>query len=247
MDPISLLMFAVSAAQQIKKGCEMLREGKAEIDKFKKTVEGGVKDARAIYKEVTGLWGWLKSLFGKPAPTVPSVKTAEPVKSKKTREPDPTAEELQVQVINSVGEQLGVFFDVQQKLTHHYKTLEETSTNVYDPNQNHAKAAVERALVELQLENLGTEIREAMVYAPKELKDIYTRFLKMYGKIQEEQEFARKQQVRKARIQAWRRRVLKDFLVDQAMALISVGILVLIVWGMLLGIALPSKTPTSFL
>ena len=239
-------MFAVSAAQQIKKGCEMLREGKAEIDKFKKSVEGGIKDARAIYKEVTGLWGWLKSLFGKPAPAVPSVKAAEPVKSKKTREPDPTAEELQVQVINSVGEQLGVFFDVQQKLTHYYKTLEETSTNVYDPNQNHAKAAVERALVELQLENLGTEIREAMVYAPKELKDIYTRFLKMYGKIQEEQEFARKQQVRKARIQAWRRRVLKDFLVDQAMALISVGILVLIVWGMLLGIALPSRTPISF-
>lgn len=238
-------MFAVSAAQQIKKGCEMLREGKAEIDKFKKTVEGGVKDARAIYKEVTGLWGWLKSLFGKPAPAVPSVKAAEPVKSKKAREPDPTAEELQVQVINSVGEQLGVFFDVQQKLTHYYKTLEETSTNVYDPNQNHAKAAVERALVELQLENLGTEIREAMVYAPKELKDIYTRFLKMYGKIQEEQEFARKQQVRKARIQAWRRRVLKDFLVDQAMALISVAIVVLIVWGMMLGIALPNKMPTS--
>ena len=86
-----------------------------------------------------------------------------------------------------------------------------------------------------------------MVYAPRELKDIYSRFLKMYGKIQEEQEFARQQQIRKARLQAWRRRVLKDFLVDQVMGLISVGILVLIVWGMWLGIALPSKTPTSFL
>lgn len=241
-------MFAVSAAQQIKKGCEMLRDGKAEIDKFKKTVEGGVKDARAIYKEVTGLWGWLKSLFGaspakRPVEQVP-VKMAKP--SKKEREPDATPEELQVQVINSVGQQLGVFFDVQQKLINHYKTLEETSTNVYDPNQNHAKAAVERAIVELQLENLGAEIREAMVYAPKELKDIYSRFLKMYGKIQEEQEFARKQQIRKARLQAWRRRVLKDFLVDQAMALISVAILVLIVWGMWLGIALPSRTPISF-
>ena len=241
-------MFAVSAAQQIKKGCEMLREGKAEIDKFKKTVEGGVKDARAIYKEVTGLWGWLKSLF-KPSSAVPPIKATEPAAakpSKKAREPEPTAEELQVQVINSVGQQLGVFFDVQQKLTHYYKTLEETSTNTYDPNQNYAKAAVERALVELQLENLGTEIREAMVYAPRELKDIYSRFLKMYGKIQEEQEFARQQQIRKARLQAWRRRVLKDFLVDQAMALISVGILVLIVWGMWLGIALPNRTLTSF-
>jgi len=226
----------------------MLREGKAEIDKFKKTVEGGVKDARAIYKEVTGLWGWLKSLF-KLSPAVPPIKAPEPATAKpakKTREPEPTAEELQAQIINSVGQQLGVFFDVQQKLTHHYKTLEETSTNVYNPDQNHAKAAIERALVELQLENLGQEIREAMVYAPKELKDIYGRFLKMYGKIQEEQEFARQQQIRKARYEAWRRRVLKDFLVDQAMALISVAILVLIVWGMWLGIALPSRMPISF-
>lgn len=236
-------MVAVSAAQQIKKGCEMLRDGKAEIDKFKKSVEGGIKDAKAIYKEVTGIWGWLKSLFSKPEPK----KILEEIKPTKPTQPiDSTPEELQAHVINSVGQQLGVFFDIQHKLISHYKTLEETSTNVYDPTQNHAKAAIDRALVELQLENLSAQIRETMVYAPSELKDIYSRFLKMYGKIQDEQEFARKQQIRKVRLQAWRRKVLRDFLIDQSMALISVAILVLTVWGMLLAIALPNKTPIFF-
>ena len=247
MDPISLLMVAVSAAQQIKKGCEMLREGRAEITKFKKNIEGGVADAKAIYKEVTGLWGWFKSLFGAAKPAAPVVSAPKEVvkAAKKAREADPTPDELQVQTINMVGQQLGVYFDIQHKLNTHFKNLEDTSTNVYEPDKDHAKAAIDRALVELQLENMGTQIREAMVYAPKELKDIYSRFLKMYGKIQEEQEFARQQMIRKARLEAWRRRVLKDFLVDQAMALISVAIVVLIVWGMMLGIALPSKMPIS--
>lgn len=242
-------MLAASAAQQIKKGCEMLRDGRAEIDKFKKSVEGGIKDAKAIYGEVTGLWGWLKSLFGKSPErrTVEQVPVSAPKQVKKIREPDPTPEELQMQTINMVGQQLGTYFDIQQKLTSHYKNLEDKSSTIYDPNQNHAKAAIDRALVELQLENMDTQIREAMVYAPKELKDIYSRFLKMYGKIQEEQEFARQQMIRKARLEAWRRRVLKDFLVDQSMALISVVILVLIVWGMLLAIASRNKMLTSFL
>ena len=238
-------MVAVSAAQQIKKGCEMLRSGKAEIDKFKKTVEGGIADARAIYKEVTGIWGWLKSLFGGPKsqPKI-DVPAAVAKPSKKTKEPDPTPEELQVQTINNVGHQLGIYFDVHHKLQTHFKNLEDHSTNVYEPDKDHAKAAIERALVELQLENMSNQIREAMVYAPAELKDIYSRFLKMYGKIQEEQEFARQQQIRKARYDAWRRKVLKDFLVDQVLALIAIVIVLLIVWGMLLGIASPSKTPT---
>ena len=239
-------MLAVSAAQQVKKGCEMLRDGKAEIDKFKKSVEGGIKDARAIYTEVKGLWGWIKSLFGVNKKFPEGNQPIQPIQPTKQKTAEPTPGELQFQVINSVGQQLGVFFDIQQKLTQHYKTLEETSTNIYDPNQNHAKAAIDRVIVELQLESMSAEIREIMVYAPAELKDIYSRFLKMYGLIQEEQEFARQQMVRKARLTAWRRKVLKDFLVDQALALVAVAIVILIVWSILLAIALPNKMPIYF-
>jgi hypothetical protein len=59
-------------------------------------------------------------------------------------------------------------------------------------------------LVELQMENLDAQIREQMtIYAPAELKAIYTRFLKMYAKIQQEQEFAHNEQIRKMRQARW--------------------------------------------
>ena len=63
-------MAAQAAVAAVRKGCEMLSEGKAEISKLKSTVEKGIGDAKAIYKEVTGLWGWLKGLFGTPAKPV---------------------------------------------------------------------------------------------------------------------------------------------------------------------------------
>ena len=39
----------------------MLSEGRAEISNFKKGVEQTIGDAKAIYKEITGIWGWVKS------------------------------------------------------------------------------------------------------------------------------------------------------------------------------------------
>ena len=88
MDPISLLLMAQSAVGAIRAGCQMLSEGKAEIKKFKKQIEGGVADAKAIFKEVTGIWGWLTGLFGgksnpKPTPILRSETTvAESPKAK---------------------------------------------------------------------------------------------------------------------------------------------------------------------
>ena len=77
MDPISLLLMAQSAVAAIRTGCTMLAEGKAEIDKFKKTVEKGVNDAQAIYKEVTGIWSWLQGLFAPKKQSAVVVKVAE--------------------------------------------------------------------------------------------------------------------------------------------------------------------------
>jgi len=47
------------------------------------------------------------------------------------------------------------------------------------------------------------EVREAMVYAPPQLKDLYSRFLVMYKKIEREQEWARAEMIRRARLARW--------------------------------------------
>ena len=189
-------MLAQGAVSAIKQGCSMLHEGRMQLENAKATAEGVLEDVKAF----KGLWDWFIGLFAdKPKPT-----EAKPVAQKKAKK-DESYETLELQTIKNVGVQLGNFFDIQAQLNNYYASLEAESKEHYDPTQNTSKKAIERALVELQMENLDAEIREQMtIYAPAELKAIYTRFLKMYARIQQEQEWARSQEVRKLRQQRWK-------------------------------------------
>ena len=178
----------------------MLHEGRMELEGAKKTIEGVMADVKAI----KGIWDWIVGLFN-PKPKSKSADAPKPLaKAKAASKKQQTYEEIELQTINEVGVQLGNFFDIQAQLNDYYASLEAESKEHYDPNQNTSKKAIERALVELQMENLDAQIREQMtVYAPPELKAIYTRFLKMYAKIQQEQEWARDEEIRKTRRARW--------------------------------------------
>jgi hypothetical protein len=255
VDPFSLLLLAQTAVSAIKSGCDMLREGQAVINDLKGEAEGVVgqineakEAALGLWESISGLFDWAKSLWasvtGAPAPA-PKIEVpaeiavpAQPVaKKKKQREPEPDADILQMQVVHEVSQQLGKFFDIQQKIQTHYKNLEDESLHVYDANQNHAMKAIERVEVELQLEEMTVKIRETMVYAPRELKDLYTRFLQMYSLIKEEQEFARQLQIRTAknkRARAWQRR---NFRIEMAMWAAAIAYVIAVAWGMMLSIS----------
>jgi hypothetical protein len=192
-------MLAQGAVSAIKQGCAMLHEGRMQLEGAKKTIEGVQADLKAI----KGIWDWVLGLFvskpAKPAETKPVAKAKAPKK-------DESYEALELETIKNVGIQLGNFFDIQAQLTNYYASLEAESKERYDPTQNTSKKAIERALVELQMENLDAQIREQMtVYAPAELKAIYSRFLKMYARIQQEQEWARAEEVRKMRLARWQK------------------------------------------
>jgi hypothetical protein len=49
------------------------------------------------------------------------------------------------------------------------------------------------------------DVREAMVYAPPQLKNLYSRFLVMHGRIEREQEWARSEMIRRARLARWQK------------------------------------------
>jgi len=192
-------MLAQGAVSAIKQGCAMLHDGRMELEGAKKTIEGVMADVKAIKK----IWDWVVGLFSdKPESAKETPKPLAKAKAKKQQ----SYEEAELQIINDVGTQLGNFFDIQAQLKNHYASLEAESKEHYDPNQNTSKKAIERALVELQMENLDAQIREQMtVYAPAELKAIYTRFLRMYARIQQEQEWARAEEVRKMRFARWQK------------------------------------------
>lgn len=239
-------MAAQAAVAAVRKGCEMLSEGRAEIGKLKKQVEGGVADAKAIYSEVVGLWGWVQTLFGKKKPNPKPVEVTAPAtpvhapskKTKRESEPELSYEEYQTQAIHQVCEQLKTFFEIRRKLKEHCLELEEaskTTTTIED-------SALDRVEIELQIENMSVQIREAMVYAPKELRNIYSRFLEMYDLILEEQEFDRQLKRKRERDAKWRRELLRNHRIDRTVVSVTVLVLVLWMWGLMLSLGWLVKT-----
>jgi len=194
-------MAAQAAVGFIKQGCNMLHEGRMELEGAKKTVEGVIADVKAI----KGIFDWFVGLFKREEPTK-SAETPKPMAKAKAKAiaAKQTYEELELKLIKDIGDKLGFLFDTQQEINNYYHELEETNKNNYDPTQNNSKKAIERALIELQMEKLFEQVREAMVYAPPELKDLYSRFLKMHQKIEQEQEWARAEMVRRARLKRWK-------------------------------------------
>ena len=209
-------MAAQATVAAIRSGCEMLSQGKAEITKTKAAIEKAVGDGKAIYSEIVGLWDWITGLFGaKPSkPKSNSTVKSDTVKAAPTVKQKPaeqlTYEEYQTKAIHEICEQLKVFFEIRRKLIEHCRELEEQSKTTQDIEG----AALDRIQIELQLEQMTVQLRETMIYTPKEigLQSIYTRFLKMYDQILEEREFdralKRKQEIDAKWLREYRQQIL---------------------------------------
>jgi hypothetical protein len=223
-----LLLLAQGAFSAIKQGCDYLHAGRLELEGAKKTVEGVLADAKAI----KGIFSWFIGLFTSKEKTAsdttkPVAKTPAKTAAKTTASTQ-SYEQLELKLIKEIGDNLGILFDTQQQINNYYIELEETSKTNYDPTQNTSKKAIERVLVTLQMEKLLEQTREAMVYAPAELKDLYSRFLVMYGQIEQEQAWARSEMIRRARLARWRKEQEEIWLIELTSGAIAVTFISLI-------------------
>ena len=233
-------MAAQATVAAIRRGCELLSQGKQEIQKVKKAVD----DAQSILKEAKGIWNVIKGFFSKPSSSVPSVKATEPKAAKpaKKAKTEPLSyEEYQTQMVNNVCDRLKEFFELQRQLKDYCRELEEKSAT--DPNVE--ANSIDRVNIELQLENMSVQIRETMVYAPAELKDVYSRFLAMYDKILEEQEFQRQLKRKEERDRRWQQDLLRNHRLDRAMLTVGVLLTIAWLWGMLLSLGWLVRTPAG--
>jgi len=238
VDPISLLLMAQSAVGAIRAGCQMLSEGKAEIGKFKKQVEGGIADAKAIYKEVTGIWSWLSGLFGsKPAPSakpvLPTVEATKPAAKKTKAEPQPelSYEAFQAQAVHEICENLKVYFEAIRQLKAHCRELEEEALTT----ERVADSAIDRIEMQWQMKELNKQLKQAMIWGTPEelgLGAMYQEFLAKYDEILEEQEVAREVKLKKERDSAWRHEHRKEILVAKLTYAVAIAMGALQVIGM---------------
>jgi hypothetical protein len=230
---------AQSAVGAIRAGCQMLSEGRQELGKLKKTVEGGVADAKAIYKEVTGLWGWITGLLGAPKQSAGShspkqAVAAEPAKpsAKKTKrqpEPELSFEEFQARAVHDICENLKIYFEAMRHLKAHCRELDELALTT----EKVADSAIDRIEIQWQMNQLSAQLKQAMIYGTPEslgLGSMYKEFLVKYDEILEEQEVARELKAKRERDNRWRLEHRKEILIAKVTYVIaaSLGFLQLI-------------------
>jgi hypothetical protein len=225
---------AQSAVGAIRAGCQMLSEGKAEIGKLKKQVEGGIADAKAIYAEVTGIWGWLTGLFRSARPTKPvpekqiiasiePSQEAKPVAKKASPEVELSYEEFQARAVHEICENLKIYFEAMRQLKAHCRELEEEALTT----ERVADSAIDRIEMEWQMNQLSAQLKQSMIYGTPEslgLGALYQEFLRKYDEILEEQEVARALKAKKQRDNAWRHEHRKQILIAKITYAIATGV-----------------------
>jgi hypothetical protein len=194
---IMLALQAMRAAYSgIQYCCDCLREGTAEIQKVKKTIEGGVADAKTIYAEVTGVWGWLKSLLGTPAKPVGStsakqvddinvadIDTTKKRVDKKSKNKDeyvdhiPTQDEIVQQFIGHVGN----WFDNYHTLKEH---ADKRYAEVFSKDVIDQKEVLELTQLQVELDAAYPALMDLMgARAPWQLGPIWSQFKEMQDKV----------------------------------------------------------------
>ena len=177
------MLMLSSALKGIRSCCEMLSEGKAEIQRIKK----GVEDAKAIVKDVSGFFGWLKGLFGGSSGEPIKAVETKPEKAKKEEYVDyiPDEDAIVDQFIKHVGN----FFKAQAYLVAYKEDLERKVFSSSHGDNN--IGALELISIETKLVKCGAELRELMNEAPPQLGPLYSRYKAMYSRILDEQKKAR--------------------------------------------------------
>ena len=221
MDPISLCLLAAGLVKNIQQGCDLYKQAKESFVQVKKTADEVV----AIGKEVQGFWSKLAKFFN----SQPKENHVQQPSVKPKKQAYVSVDETQVKV--DIVKNLTEFFKIQEQLAAHIREEEEKSKTVYDPNQNHMEAALNRVMAQQQMAELEVTIRETMVYqSPPEMGALYSSVFEMRGVIQEEQEQARLAQEAKERYKGWLRRERQKNFQAKSAYLIGTAVFLLYVW-----------------
>jgi hypothetical protein len=236
---------AQTAVSAIRSTCQFLSEGRQELGKLKKTVEGGVADAKAIFMEVSGLWSWVQNLFKFTKPEVKFTKpdvtfisegnTQKPVAKKKTSESELSYEEFQARAVHDICENLKVYFEAVRQLKIHCRELEEEAL----VTEKVADSAIDRIEIEWQMKQLSAQLKQSMIYGTPEslgLGALYQQFLVKQNEIVEEQEVARALKAKKERDTAWQHEHRREILIAKLMYAVVVGVALLQTIGLYLAL-----------
>lgn len=235
--PLTIALAAVALVKNIQDGCELYKQAKESFVEIKETYD----EVAGIAQEVGGFLGPIIALFRrKAAPAKPP-----PVAKRAAAKSQYVAVD-ETRVKADIVKNLSEFFTLQEKLAAKIREEEEQSQSVYDPDQNHNIAAMNRVLALQEMAKLEVTIRETMVYqSPPEMGALYSEVFKMREVIREEQERARLKQEADERYKSWQQQQRKGKLQVRLAVFLAALFLVgyLHLWLQILRLKTPTTPP----
>ena len=188
MDPLTILAMANGCVAAIRKGCELYRQVKGTVADAQKTFN----EVKTITKEVGGFLGFFTKKVEVQVPAEP-----EPTATK-GKKVQPVIDESSVYA--ELAQNLSKLFRLQEQLAKYIRDEEAKSKSVYDPNQNLMESALQRVLVQEQMDKLAEQVHWEMIYnSPPELGALFTKCHHMRVQIISEQDHARSKIEKKKR------------------------------------------------
>jgi len=197
MDPITLFALANGAVAAVKKGCQLYKD-----------IKGAAGDVKAVLKD-------LDEQFAKahPPDKPVSVEARNQFVKEKNRVIELNKRDGETAgIYTELGEHLGAYYDNYYKCMAIFEEEEKHSQHeIYEGDASLGKRALQRVLMKKQLEQMGTELREIMVYqSPPELGALHSEVEDMMLIMGKQQKILIAKQMRQDHIRAVRRKRRMD-------------------------------------
>jgi len=213
VDPFTLFALADGAVSAVKAGCKLYKDIKS--------AAGDVKD---VLKDLDNQFHKLH-----PPERPPTVAQKNAYIEEKNRVVELNKKGGDATgIYTEIGEHLGAYYDNLHKCVAIFEEEEKRSrTEIYTGDASLGKRALQRVLMKKQLEQMGTELQELMIYqSPPELGALWTEVNDMMQKMGAQQKDLIVSQIKKQEVENKRRAARLKKLNEQAVY--GVGILMVI-------------------
>ena len=225
MDPLTLFALANGAVSAVKAGCKLYKD-----------IKGAAGEVKDVLKDLDSQFHKLYS--GKPVP--PAAKKQLQEEKARVVELNKKAEANEHSgLYQEIGEHLGTYFDNLHKCITVFEEEERRSkTEIYTGDASLGKRALQRVLMRKQLEQMGTELQELMIYqSPPELGALWTEVNEMMKKLGEQQKVLIVSSMQKQAVYDRRRAARMKQIKDDCIIGIAIMFVIFVMGGVFMWVA----------
>lgn len=226
MDPLTLFALANGAVSAVKAGCKLYKD-----------IKGAAGEVKDVLKDMDEQF---KKLHPPEKPASPEAKRQFVEEKERVKDLNKKANaDEHTGIYTEIGNHLGTYYDNYYKCMAIFEEEERRAkTEIYKGDDSLGKRALQRVLMRKQLEQMGTELRELMVYqSPPELGALYTEVESMMKQMGKEQSvLIAKQMQQQAIVDKRRQRRLKQ-LRDEFVVGVAIIIIIIVMGGVFMYVA----------